>query len=313
MGRLPPTMDFGKVSNVDRIDFTLPPAGAAQEKRSLAVLKAYRPGPARVRTGCPVWAQKEWLGKIYPLATRSSEYLYHYSRQFGMIELNLTHYTTPTFDTVDEWRKLTPPEFRFCPKWPQQISHHSALRDCGAEIKRFCDSLLRLEDRLGSSFLQLPPGFAPPQLPLLRDFLRILPKGFPICVEFREPHWFRNHALIPEALDLLEQARAGTVITDVAGRRDVAHVSLTVPRVLVRFIGNGLHPTDYTRLDAWMPRLKLWIESGVRELDFCTHEPDNVLAPELASAFVDRFNQAATGVTLRHWTPQNRGEQLGLF
>jgi uncharacterized protein YecE (DUF72 family) len=304
-------MDFGKVSNVDRVDFSLPPPPASQEERSLRILRRFPKGGS-VRVGCPVWAQREWVGKIYPLLAKPTEFLRHYSRQFGMIELNTTHYRIPAPETVAEWREQTPPGFRFCPKWPQEISHHSGLQNCEALTAMFCDSLSRLGDRLSSSFLQLPPGFSPQQLPTLRRFLATVPRGFPICVEFREPGWFKDHALIPAALDLLENTGAGTVITDVAGRRDVAHLSLTSSRVLIRFIGNALHPSDFDRLDAWTPRLKLWLDAGLQDLDFCTHEPDNVLAPELARAFVERINSQA-GIHLKSWVPMDQGKQLGLF
>lgn len=88
--------------------------------------------------------------------------------------------------------------------------------------------------------------------------------------------------------------------------------SLTSSRVLIRFIGNAFHPSDYERLDAWVPRLKLWLEDGLQELDFCAHQPNNVLAPELARAFVERMN-AQAGTRLRSWVPMDQGTQLGLF
>jgi uncharacterized protein YecE (DUF72 family) len=309
-------MDYGKLFNVDRVDFRLPAPPASQDARSIRVLRAAQasspPAPPAVRVGCPIWAQRKWIGKVYPLDAKPADFLRHYSRQFGTIELNVTHYRIPTPEAVIEWRDQTPPGFRFCPKWPQEISHHRGLQDCEELTALFCDSLSRLGDRLGTSFLQLPPGFAPRQLPTLKRFLQGVPRDFPVCVEFREPGWFADHALIPEALDALEELGAGTVITEVAGRRDAAHVSLTLPRTLIRFVGNSLHPSDYERVDAWIPRLKLWLDNGIRELDICVHQTDNVLEPEFAKYFVERLNEGA-GLKLPTWTPMDRGTQMNLL
>ena len=50
------------------------------------------------------------------------------------------------------------------------------------------------------------------------------------------------------------------MITDTAGRRDCAHMHLTIPKVFIRYVGNSLHPTDYTRSDAWVQRMKYWLD-----------------------------------------------------
>jgi hypothetical protein len=52
---------------------------------------------------------------------------------------------------------------------------------------------------------------------------------------------------------------------------------------MVRFVGNGLHPTDFARIDAWASRLANWCAHGLRQVYFFTHEPDNLLAPDLAA------------------------------
>jgi uncharacterized protein YecE (DUF72 family) len=307
-------VDFGKLARVDRVDFSLPDPPAPQDRRSLAVLSRFArdPLPPAVRAGCPVWAEKKWLGKIYPVDAKPADFLHHYSRQFDLIELNVTHYRIPEPRAVEAWRDATPDTFRFCPKWPQEISHHRGLERCEELTTMFCDSISRLGSRLGSTFVQLPPGFAPPHLPALKRFLATVPRGFPICVEFRHPAWFKDHALIPAACDALEAAGAGTVITDVAGRRDVAHLSLTSSRVMIRFVGNALHPTDFTRIDAWIPRLKLWLASGLKDVAFCMHEPGNVLEPDMVSYFVERMNERV-GLRMHAWKPMDQGTQISLF
>jgi uncharacterized protein YecE (DUF72 family) len=82
------------------------------------------------------------------------------------------------------------------------------------------------------------------------------------------------------------------VLTDVAGRRDVLHMRLTSPSAMIRFVGNSLHPTDYTRIDDWVERLKMWFDSGLKQLYFFVHEPDNITSPELATYFINQLNKA---------------------
>ena len=57
---------------------------------------------------------------------------------------------------------------------------------------------------------------------------------------------------------------------------------------VIRFIGNGLHKTDFERIDAWVERLKTWFTEGLHEVYFFTHEPDNLLSPELALYLYDK-------------------------
>lgn len=307
-------MDFGHLQNISRIDFTLPrisPRTAARNSRNLVWDRS--PGiPPSVHVGAPIWAQKQWLGRIYPLGTKAADFLPIYARQFNGIELNGTHYHIPTPEQARAWRAETPPGFRFCPKFPQEISHARELEGCEPITRLFCDALAELGDRLGTTFLQLSPYFGPSRLATLARFLGTLPPGFPVCVEFRHPDWFREGALIDAALDVLEAHGAGTVVTDTAGRRDVVHSSLSASRLLVRFVGNALDPTDYSRIDAWSSRAARWLKEGLRELHFFVHQPENDVAPELISYLIERLN-AEAGLGLRDWERQDRGLQMSLL
>jgi len=83
----------------------------------------------------------------------------------------------------------------------------------------------------------------------------------------------------------------GVVITDTAGRRDCAHMHLTIPKVFIRYVGNSLHPSDYTRCDAWIKRMKYWLEKGAEELYFFMHMHDEATSPELTVYLVDKMNK----------------------
>lgn len=289
-------MEFGKLPDISGVDFSLPPEPAANH----TVLARVSPDPDLpvFYVGCTGWSMPQWVGKVYPPKTKSTAYLYHYSRQFNTIELNTTHYRIPDFDTVQKWKSESAPDFRFCPKVPQTISHSNDLGLGGPLIPQFCDSVAGLEEKMGRCFLQLPPYFGPDRIKILENFLKAWPAEIPLAVEMRQENWFEAGEGQDALWDLLEDNGVAAVITDVAGRRDVAHMRLTAPRTMVRFVGNNLHPTDYKRIDQWVARTASWFEEGLEEIFFFTHEPDNILAPDLAVYLCDQL-QPVRGLTWR--------------
>ncbi len=281
-------MEFGKVANVDRIRFELPD----QDPRTLAALEWSRSSEAaRILIGAPVWASKEWVGTLYPARTQPRDFLKLYSRRFNAIELNSTFYGIPEPKTIENWRDSVPGEFRFAPKLYQGISHETDRSAVERLTSQFFSSVLRFGEKLGTSFLQLPPHFAPSSLGVLERILRAVPSSAKLAVEFRHPAWFQRGKIRDEAFDLLGSCGVGTVITDVAGRRDVLHSSLPVARTMIRFVGNELHPSDFTRTDEWVLRLRQWFAAGLDELSLFIHHPTNIHVPELASYWVDRLNE----------------------
>ena len=72
---------------------------------------------------------------------------------------------------------------------------------------------------------------------------------------------------------------------------------LTVPKTFIRYVGNSLHKTDYTRIDAWVKRMKYWMAHGMKELYFFMHMHDEATSPELTVYLVDKLN-AACGLHL---------------
>ena len=81
--------------------------------------------------------------------------------------------------------------------------------------------------------------------------------------------------------NFLKDHNMGAVITDTAGRRDCAHMHLTFPKFLSVMWVIVLHPTDYTRIDAWVKRMKYWLDNGLEELYFFMHMHDEATSPEL--------------------------------
>jgi uncharacterized protein YecE (DUF72 family) len=80
----------------------------------------------------------------------------------------------------------------------------------------------------------------------------------------------------------------------------------------VRFVGNALHPTDYTRINAWIEQIHRWLQEGLENLYFFLHEPDNILAPDIALYFVEKLI-AKTGISLKMPIIRKQTIQIKLF
>ena len=284
-------MDFGKVENIDAVDFTFPDDHPDTTKLFKSLKKKIE--APKVYVGCAKWGRPDWIGKIYPKGTKATDFLKHYTKHFNTIELNAMFYQTFPRTTTEKWASYADNSFRFCPKMSQLITHIKRLKGAEQETDRFLDSLSGFGDKLGHSFIQFDFRFGPNNIDTLRDYLNYLPEDFKVCVEFRHEDWFKESIIIDEAFDMLRQMKVGTVITDTSGRRDVLHMRLTAPVAFIRFVGNNLHPTDYRRIDDWVERMKLWIDSGIETIYFFIHNHEELNSPELCKYTIDKLNAAA--------------------
>ncbi|NRB63316.1 MAG: DUF72 domain-containing protein [Saprospiraceae bacterium] len=304
-------MKFGKVYDLEGIDFTLPPDPSTNRQY---FAEATPSESLRAFIGCTGWSMKEWVGKVYPKGTPVSHFLPHYGRQFNTIELNTTHYRIPSLDQIERWIQDTPADFRFCPKVPQSISHRTGMGVGGQALGNFCRAMDALHTRLGCIFIQLPPYFGWNKQLDLEAFLRGWPKHLPLAVEARHESWFSTDEHLAGLLDMLQAYQAYPVITDVAGRRDVLHMGVTGAVVMVRFVGNAHPLSDHQRVDSWIKRLAVWGNKGISDVYFFPHQPDNLLAPELSEYVVDQI-QKHTSFVCRGPTllDHDKGEQMRLF
>lgn len=282
-------MEFGKRSNVDHVDWSLPEddpvsAGFLRSRSNSCKLGLF--------FGAPAWSHAEWVGRLYPPGIKAAQYLSYYSSYFTTIELNTTHYRIPTAEQTEKWKAQVPAEFVFCPKIFQGISHGRGGLSNSALLSQWLEFLDHLGPHAGPSFLQLPPTFAYSDKAELFDFLKRWPDARELSLEFRHPSWFRQGRLLPALVEYLQSRGIGLVITDVAGRRDVLHVSISSDFVLLRFIGNRLHPSDFTRAAGWTSRFLRWQETGLRRLYLFIHQPDGAHVPEMTSFFLKTLTEA---------------------
>lgn len=280
-------MEFGKVDNVDQVNWSVP---KDDPQTRLFLNSLPQDSECKFYVGAPSWGATEWLGRIYPPKTRSADFLFHYSRNFNCIELNTTHYRIPTTEIVKNWCAQVPEDFHFCPKVFKEISHtRGGLRNREL-LKEQYRSFKDFEGNLGSAFIQLPPYFTYEHKAELFHFLESWPNEFELLLEFRHPSWFLDNKILEPLVLYLQKKKIGIVITDVAGRRDVLHLSVSAPFSMLRFIGNDLHKSDFERSTAWSKKIAEWKEYGLKKFYFMVHEADLSLIPEMADRVIEDLN-----------------------
>ena len=290
-------MDFGKVplEELKNCNLSLPP-DPEWNKRILSGTKAQSP---KIYIGCAKWGRTEWVGKIYPEGTKEAKFLDHYVNHYNSIELNATHYKIYPPSSIQKWAdKAKGKDFIFCPKVPQTISHYSSFVNIEDKTNSFLEGILAFGDHLGPIFLQVSDKFSPNRKTNLYTYLESLPTDLQFFVEVRNPEWFANKKESEELISTLTKLNIGYIITDAAGRRDCVHMYLTIPKAFIRFVGNSLHPSDYTRIDEWVNRIKYWLDNGLKELYFFMHMHDEAYSPELSVYLIDKFNNVS-GLSLQ--------------
>lgn len=288
-------MEFGKVSEQDlnKIQFKLPP----DHSDTTRVLTKSPTDKTIFYVGCAKWGRKDWVGKLYPPKTKEADFLVHYARQFNTIELNSTFYRMPDEHQIKVWKNKTPKGFKFCPKFTDVITHLRRLKN----VKELTDDFLRavhaFDENLGPIFLMPHPQMNPKSLDVIQSFIESLPKDIQLFIELRHSDWFADTEAFDTAFSTFEKLKTGSVITDASGRRDCVHMRLTTNEAFIRFVGNGLHPTDYTRIDDWVNRMKQWNDKGIKTIYFFMHQHEELHSPELCKYLIEKMNKTI-GTTL---------------
>ncbi|MBB3122947.1 uncharacterized protein YecE (DUF72 family) [Mesoflavibacter sabulilitoris] len=295
-------MKFGSVTNPEDIDFTLP-NDHKDTKRVLNLVKD--DNEPEIYVGCAKWNRADLKG-FYPKGTKDE--LEYYSSQFNSIELNATFYRIFPPEQFKKWREKTPSNFKFFPKLNQEISHWKRLNEVKEVVDNYLYSAVNLQEKLGTIFLQMHNNFAPKDFNRVVNFIEDWPKEIPLAVEFRHTDWYNDPTVSEELFQLLETNNISNVIVDTAGRRDLMHMRLTNPTAFVRYVGAN-HPTDYTRLDDWIKRLKTWKTQGIKEIDFFIHQNIEKESPLLSAYFIKQLN-AELGAQLK---VPNEAQQQNLF
>lgn len=283
-----------------------------------------------LHVGCPMWAQRAWVGTFLPAGTVPGRELAPYSRYVNAVEGNTTFYALPHPATIARWAEMAHPGFRFVFKVPRTITHDRRLRGVDDELRSFVDLLQPLGDLVGGLTLQLPPSFAPRDVGALDAALSAAPRVWPWSVEVRHHEFFggdgrrslenvlRRHGAERVVLDTLTlfhrtpYTEAGREEWRTKPRLPLLAEPLT-DRPIVRFIGSD-HP-DLTDegVHRWAPALADWLYEG-RSPTLFVHTPDNTRSPGLARGLHDEVATLMPGVPpLPDPLPVPRPEQTSLF
>ncbi len=276
-------MKFGSVEHPEQIDFTLPKDHPGTKR---VLNKVKDDNVPEIYVGCAKWNRADLKG-FYPRGTKDE--LGYYSSQFNAIELNATFYRIFPAEQFATWYDKTPSGFKFFPKLNQEISHWKRLDGTKEVVENYLYNASNLKEKLGTVFLQMHNNFAPKDFDRVVDFVENWPEQIPLAIEFRHTDWYNDTKVAEDLYQLLESHNISNVIVDTAGRRDLMHMRLTNPTAFVRYVGAN-HPTDYSRLDDWVERLKTWKAQGIKEVDFFIHQNIEKESPLLSAYFIKKLN-----------------------
>jgi len=166
-----------------------------------------------------------------------------YAKQFPTTEVNYTFRRLPSDQALANWVDQTPKRFRFALKAPERITHRQRLKACEPLLPGFVGAALKLGPKRGPLLFQLPPQLRR-DLPLLENFLALLPQSLVAAFEFRHASWFDD-----SVFDALRQRNATLCI---------AHTDeLETPMVFTSATGYfRLRRVDYTAGE-----LRRWADS----------------------------------------------------
>ncbi len=289
-------MEFGKadLSELEAIDYSLP-ADPPSTKNYLSENQGKY--ITKVYAGCSKWGQQEWVGQVYPEGTSEKDFLTQYIEKYECLELDTTFYNIQRKNVWKLIEAVKGKPFKVCPKFNRRISHSKNFEEVKDLTAYFVNLMNEFGENLGSCILQFPEYFAVKRLSDLEYLLNSLPSGFPVSVELRNKGWFYGDG--PEIFQLLRDREIGVAITATAGRRDVIHMQITNPVVIIRFVGNDLHSTDLHRMDLWVDRINEWRQSGaLKEIYFFVHHDDERHSPATVSYFAHKL-KAVSGIELK--------------
>ncbi|WP_024546173.1 DUF72 domain-containing protein [Picosynechococcus sp. NKBG15041c] len=289
------------------------------------------------RLGCAVWSYRGWLGNFYPPGSQGKNFLQLYGDRLHAVEGNTTFYAVPAAETVQRWREQTPPEFRFCLKFPQAVTHKGPLMAHLGEAQAFIERVASLGDRLGCIFAQLPPYYSPKYLDDLQAFLLTLTAAeIPLGVEVRHRDWFQapHHAALNAVLSqhditrvLLDTRPIYNCIDDPQAHSQRRKPQLplipvvTNGKAIVRFISHPHRPSNQPYFEQWCQQIQQWYSAG-HSIYFFMHCPIEDHSPDHALYFQTMLQQTNCPVPPLPWQVSrevNPGaiapvpEQLSLF
>ena len=149
-----------------------------------------------VFVGTSGWSFADWVGPFYPPGMKSADFLGHYARHFGCVEVNATYYRIPPPRTMEQIERKTPDGFRFIVKLNHAMTHERVLDP--PLVGSFLDCLapLKAAGKYHGLLAQFPWAFRRDERSKAHlEQLRAVLPGEPLWVEFRHDSWM--HPKLP--------------------------------------------------------------------------------------------------------------------
>jgi len=215
--------------------------------------------------GTSGWAYPIWKPEFYPKDVAAKNFLKFYATKLNTVEVNYTFRRLLSEKAADSWLGDVGPDFRFVPKANQFITHIRRLKDAEEPLKRFLGSLepLLRRKQLGPVLFQLPPNLKA-DVPLLREFLALLPRVIQCAFEFRHESWFND-----ETYNTLKKHNVAVCVAETE--------SITTPEertakyIYFRFRRPSYNAADLGKL---ADRLERCLADGLETYAFFKHEED---------------------------------------
>ncbi|HNI43648.1 MAG TPA: DUF72 domain-containing protein [Chitinophagales bacterium] len=252
--------------------------------------------------GGPVWANKDWIGHVFPSRTNPSHLLYEYAKLFNTVEGSTTFYHQPTPHSIVRWYEDTPDHFRFSFKFPRQITHDNHLRNSQRDTTVFLRTIEQLLPKIGNLFLQLPPTFDRHGLATLKNYLLTLPNDFVYAVEVRHLDYYHDSDTCHRLNDLLQELGINRALFDTSELHQIKsndpdiltaqrkkptmpeYFVATAQQPFLRYVGHKTVEPNRQRLQLIAQKVAEWINKGYRPFVYF-HTPNDLEALHLARFF----------------------------
>ena len=280
--------------------------------------------------GLTQWGFKEWKGTFFTDECKPAGFLKQYATVFNSVEGNTTFYRAPSPETVLKWGEQVSPDFKFCFKFPQSITHYKRLKNVTEEALSFLDLFTPIRNKLGPFHVQLSSQFSYNEIDKLETFIEILPAHLSFAVEVRHPDFFDKGKKERHFINLLKSYGVNRVIFDTrrlhglkSDEQSVKKAQQRKPKTPVRFDTTGANPliryvggnhivNNEAYLKEWAIITADWIREGKHPYIFI-HSPDTLHAPELARYFHRELSKLIEIPQLPDWPIESKNKQLGLF
>jgi uncharacterized protein YecE (DUF72 family) len=270
----------------------------------------------KIYFGLAQWHHNQWC-----FAKSLSQPLQQYSNVFSTVEGNTSFYGIPSEQNIKAWDRDTSQSFKFCFKFPREISHKLKLSHCSRQVSEFLNRISILNDKLGVVWLQLDQYCDAGSVSKITSFLQALPDSFDYAVEVRSLEFYKKDEIEQRFNGFLQRNNINRVMFDTrslfALQRESASTvfdEMTLkafsakPRVPTHVIATAQHP--FIRIiipmqvelglyvvEQWVVKIAQWLSDGLVPYVFF-HTPDNAMAPEFAELFCTKLALLVPGLDM---------------